>query len=324
MKQKIVNLLLVLMVGVTMFSARPAYAQEEPPIDLSLDRNGNQISDAVEEVAATLQALPEDQQSAEIENFASKLPISNETLALQGRAQELSMSLSTAKPEETQAILEELAKISSQLDEDPVIQKVTSDLVTLTGIGLEDAPSLSIAFSSLRKGDILAKRSWFGFLFPYAMQYEHTGNYDNNGLVLESYPDLFGLFDPGVKLHPISEWQVRGTYVGLARNKYASATQMAEAMDWAKNRYGTDGRTPYNFFYWDKWTDASLYCSQLTWKIHRHAGAGYNVDSNHWLYQLRMAVRYGQWVLVITLPAVAPDEVMLSPKVDVYSVGINW
>ncbi|HLO16534.1 MAG TPA: hypothetical protein VK206_17005 [Anaerolineales bacterium] len=324
MKQKIMNLLLVLMVGVTMFGARPAYAQEEPPIDLSLDRNGNQISDAVETEVTTLQALPADQQRAEIEHFVSKLPISADTLALQERAQELSMSLSTAKPEETQAILEELTKISSELDEDPVIKKVESDLVSLTGYGIQDSttpsPS-SAAFNLLQKGDILARQSWFGFLFPWAMKYEHLGNFNGNSQVFETYPDLFGLFAPGARLHPLSEWQTKGTYIGLGHNKRVNPSQITWAVNWAMGKYGTDGRTPYNWDFANKQTDASLYCSQLTWKIHKMAG--YDLDSNAWEYQLYVSIKWGWQVMVITIPAAAPDEVMLSPYINVYSKGWN-
>jgi len=287
----------------------------EGTIDLSLDRNNNQISDAVEDIVENLQALPEELHKEEIENFVSKLPISPETLALQERARELSDSLSTAKtPEEVQLAIDELAKISSQLQEDPVIAKVESDLASLTGIGPNANPSASaVDFTTLQKGDILARKSWFGFVFPWAWKYEHTGNYYQNDQVYES-----NLTD-GVNIRPIEEWRRSGQYVGHARNKRVSATKRAQAVDWAKNKYGADGRTPYNLLFIDKWTDAALYCSQLTWKINLHTG--YDLDSNNWLYFLNMASRWGPGVLVILIPAVAPDEVMLSPHVDIKGEG---
>lgn len=315
--KRMMNLLLGLMVVLTMFGARPVFAADEPPIDLSIDRNGNQISDVVEAEVATLQGLPADQQSDEIKNFVSKLALSEETLALQDRALQLGKSLSTAKPEEAQAIVDELAKISAQLDEDPVIKKVTSDLLTLTGIGRKDSadPSLSADFASLRKGDILGRYSSYGFIFPWAMTYEHLGNYNGNSYVYESNPD-------GVTLRPLTQWQTKGQFVGLARNNRLSSSTVATGVDWAKAKWGTNGRTPYNYNFPDKWTDASLYCSQLTWKIHYHYG--YNLDSNDSRYRLWVAARFS-WLAVwyITDPAVAPDEVMLSPYVNVYSKGQN-
>jgi len=286
----------------------------ESTIDLSLDQNNNQISDAVENVVENLQALPEELQRVEIESFVAKLPISPETLALQERAQELSDSLSTAKTqEEAQLVLDELAKITSQLQEDPVIAKVESDLTSLTGIGINANPSVSaVNFATLKKGDILARKSDNqGFL--WVMKYEHTGNFDGNGFVYES-----NLSD-GVNLRPLSEWQSHGQYLGHARNKWASSNKMASAVVWAKGKYRDDGTTPYNLNFIDKVTDASLYCSQLTWKINKHAG--FNLDSNHWRYLIEMAVRYGLWVLNIIYPAVAPDEVMLSSYVEIKGEG---
>ena len=266
---------------------------------------------------ATLQALPEDQQRAEIESFVSKLPYSPDTLALQERAQQLGESLPTATPEESQALLDELAKISAALDGDPVIKKVQNDLVSLTGYGINGdgtTPSLSsMKLSSLQRGDILARRSWFGAVFPWSMKYEHTGNFDGNSQVYESNLD-------GVTLRPLTEWTRCCQYVGFARNTRVSSTSMASAVDWAKNKYGTNGRTPYNFNFPNKWTDGSLYCSQLTWKINKQVG--YNLDSNHWLYRLTMSIKYSPLILLITDPAVAPDEVMLSPYLTI--LGEGW
>lgn len=318
MKQKMMSLLLALVVVVTMFGARPVFAQGETPIDLSMDRNGNQISDAVEAEVATLKTLSADQQTAEMKNFFSKLPLSPETLALQEQALQLSNRFSSDKPEEAQAILDELAKVTSQLQEDPVIQKVETDLLQLTGFGIVgdgSTPSLSkVDFRYLNRGDILARKSWWGFVFPWAMLYEHTGNFDGNSKVYESNPD-------GVKLRSLDEWKSWGQYVGHARNNRVSPATMASAMDWAKNKWGTNGRTAYNYFFWDKIFDGSLYCSQLTWKINKHVG--YNLDSNHAGYQLAMVILFGPGVLLITIPAVAPDEVMLSPFVTVIDKGWN-
>jgi hypothetical protein len=209
-----------------------------------------------------------------------------------------------------------MAVISAELMKDPAIAKAESDIRKATGndIGNPTVAPSAPSYSSLKKGDILAKRSGLLVLWPWAMIYEHTGNFYGNAQVYESNGD-------GVRLKPLSNWQTKGAYVGLGRDSKKTASQMSSAVDWAATKYGTNGRTPYNYNFVDKGTDARLYCSQLTWKINKQAGV--DVDSNAWQYQAWASAVYGVWVLGIIIPAVAPDEVMLSGNVSVYSTGWN-
>ena len=77
----------------------------------------------------------------------------------------------------------------------------------------------------------------------------------------------------------------------------------------------------YNYRFVDKETDASLYCSQLSWKIGTHVNV--DLDSNSPIYLLWAAAMYGAWITPVILPAVAPDEVMLSGKLNPVTSGWN-
>jgi len=305
MKPKFIRLFLVLAVVASAFSVLPVQAGGSVVADLSLN--------AVQTEMAAINALPAGKQAAEIQNYVARLPISAQSRSLQGRAQKLAQSLGTASPAQTQAILQELAQVSAQLGQDPAIAQFQNDLLSLSG----STPAVTgpAAFSSLVKGDILAENSGASTPYPWTMVYQHTGNYYGNSQVYESNSD-------GVRLKPLSNWQTKGVMVGLGRDNVVSASTMSAAVDWAAAKYGTNGKTPYNYIFWNKTTDAKLYCSQLTWKINQHAGV--NVDSNSVVYETWASAKYGAWVVnAIIVPAVAPDEVMLSPNVTVYSTGVN-
>ncbi len=303
-----------------------------PPIDLRKDANRDGIPDAL--VAEVDRIARSQDQMAAIADFVSRLPYSPRTRALQREAERLQMQMAEVKSdEEARQILEKLRALSNEMMADPnyarTIQSLTvllaspnaregGDIPIKTGAMTEGAVSTaSVNWGALQRGDIMLVRSglWDWFMFIYAMWYSHAGNYDGNGLVYESNTD-------GVRLKPLSNWQQPGQYIGLGRDNKRSIAEVQSAVDWAKGFYGTDGRTPYNYFYPDKWTDSRLYCSQLTWKIHKHIGV--DLDSNAWQYQLWIAARWGWWaVVLVSIPAVAPDEIGLDGDVTFYSTGWN-
>jgi hypothetical protein len=126
-----------------------------------------------------------------------------------------------------------------------------------------------------------------------------------------------------VRLNALSRWQAPQLFVALAFDNQLTSARTQEGLNWAEATYGTNGETPYNYFFWDKERNDRLYCSQLTWKIHHHMVV--NLDSNHWAYQLWIAVHWGPWaILLISLPAVAPDEIALSSNVTIYSASWNF
>lgn len=174
----------------------------------------------------------------------------------------------------------------------------------------------AVDWGALRRGHIMlvrsGRQSWTDFI--YAMTYSHVGNYDGNRWVYESNSD-------GVRLKPLSNWQQTNNYVALGYNNKRSTTRVQNALNWAKGRYGTDGRIPYNYNYANKSTDSRLYCSQLTWKIHKNVDV--DVDSNHWSYLTYISARWGLLGLAVARAAVAPDEVALDSDVTVYATAWN-
>ncbi len=319
--------LLILLVAVAIPSA--VHAGSSPPIDLQKDADRDGIPDALAMEVNRIARSPD--QMAAIASFVNRLPYSPRTRALQQEAERLQAQMAQAKSdEEARQILEKLRALSDEMMTDPNYVRTLQGLRTILGsrgkqsIGgiamVQDgmaATTTSVNWGALQRGDIMLVRSglfdWF--MFIYAMWYSHAGNYDGNGLVYESNPD-------GVRLKPLSKWQQPGQYIGLGRDNKRSAAQVQAALDWAKRFYGTDGQTPYNYFYPDKWTDSRLYCSQLTWKIHKYIGV--DLDSNAWEYQLWIAAKWGLWaVAAVSIPAVAPDEIWLDSDVTMYSTGQN-
>lgn len=165
----------------------------------------------------------------------------------------------------------------------------------------------SVPWGSLLTGDIMHINNK-KFFNVYAMYYSHSGTYNGNNTVYESNSD-------GVRIRPLSSWQ-QGQPVALGYTKGKTLSQVSAALNWAKNKYGTDGRTPYNWNFLNKGTDSSLYCSQLVWKIHQNMGV--NVDSNHWSYVAFLTAKFGAVGTTFALTAVAPDEVYLSSNIIYY------
>ena len=109
----------------------------------------------------------------------------------------------------------------------------------------------------------------------------------------------------------------------------SSPAQVVAALQQAESRYGTNKTTKYNFLFPNKTRDDAIYCSQLTWKIHKRLDV--DLDSNAWEWFAQIGVKYpflfkvlGQLAIeTILKPAVAPDEVLYSPNVCWYSEGNN-
>ncbi len=312
---------------VTVFAISPVAQADGPTIDLTQDANSDGIPDAL---AAEVQRVAASKdKAAAIQDMVSRLPYSPETRALQKEAELLHAKLAQTKdPEQAKEIINQLQALSDQMMADPnyakTIQALTALFAPKPQLGGRDGKLggaiTGVNWGSLWRGDIMLVRDPDGKLgkfttFLYAMWYTHAGNYDGNSLVYESNAD-------GVRLKPLSKWQTAGLYIGLGYNNKRSAAQAQASMDWAKNKYGTDGRTPYNYWFPDKNTDSRLYCSQLTWKIHKNLGV--DLDSNHSQYQNWIAARWS-WLIVWTVsnPAVAPDEVGLDSDVTIYAAAWN-
>jgi hypothetical protein len=293
--------------------AHAAQLSSGPTLNLAVDQNNDSIPD---ELAAAVDVVAKaDDKEAAIKDLVSRLPYSDETRALQEQAEALHKQLAeTTDPAEAERISGEIEALTKQMEADPNYVIAIEALTTM----FAPEPKVStqaVDWGRLKRGDILLHRD-YSVWAPYAMKYNHTGNYHGYGLVYESE-------EHGVLLQSLAEnWQGGNKFTAFAYNNVygQESSQVINALFRRELQYGENGRTRYNFIFPDKWTDARLYCSQLTWKIHKLTGV--DLDSNAWSYQLFIASRFG-WgaVLFVTNPAVAPDEIALSPFVTIYHSG---
>jgi uncharacterized protein YycO len=208
------------------------------------------------------------------------------------------------------AYAEELAK-AEELAAQIFAEKRRQDAALNTRgkeIGVEDyVIQATVPWNYLLTGDVMHinNKKFFNI---YAMYYSHSGTYNGSNTVYESNSD-------GVRIRPLSSWQ-QGQPVALGYTRSKSLSEVTAALNWAKNKYGTDGRTPYNWNFLNKNTDDALYCSQLVWKIHQYMGL--NVDSNHWTYVAYLTAKFGAVGTTFAFAAVAPDEVYLSSNIIYY------
>ena len=241
-----------------------------------------------------------------------RLPMQMEEIQNARQAQELADQLE-AKVEyllvTDAAYAKELARaeeIAAQIFEDKRRRDAALNTRTAS-IGATDMTIQAVPWGSLLTGDVMHinNKKFFNI---YAMYYSHSGIYNGSNTVYESNSD-------GVKVLPLSSWQ-QGQPVALGYTKNKSYSQVTSALTWAKNTYGTNGRTPYNWNFLNKTTDSALYCSQLVWKMHQHMAV--NVDSNHWSYSAFLTAKVGLTGTTFAYAAVAPDEVYLSSNIIYY------
>ncbi len=312
---------LSLLVLLTLVSYRPARAAE-PVLDLSQDANHDGIPDELYRQVQTV-PLAGDPQAA-IAHLVWQLPYAPHTRTLQQEAADLYFQLALTQllggapltDAQVQRLTAQLAELQNQMLADPNYALVQRALAALLAeAGAAQAVGGGLNWRALRRGDILLTRSgrtpWTTGIF--AMWYDHAGLYDGNGWVYEANPG-------GLRRRPLSAWQQPGRYVALGRVTGNVQAQVVQALDRAERAYGVTGQTPYNYAYPNKWAADRLYCSQLVWDVYMQAGV--DVDSNAWAYELWLAAKWGDWaVTALAQPAVAPDEIALSPRLTLYSQG---
>ena len=182
-------------------------------------------------------------------------------------------------------------------------------------------------YDNLKKGDIMLRRTgllgckqWI--IVPlckyWALVYEHAGlYYGNYGGKLRVYESSN---EGGVQFKYVDTWKSSNYYVGIHRSRVDAAT-IARKFDELVAKYGTNGKTPYNYNLLDKYTDKALYCSQLVWKFYNSVGV--NVDSDHPLYAEWLKVNYGPLLAgYVSKNAVAPDEIGMSA--NIYRMAAGW
>jgi hypothetical protein len=161
--------------------------------------------------------------------------------------------------------------------------------------------------------------------FFYAKKFSHVGIYDGsaNGFqwVYEANPS------DGVNLRRLDlNWQETGSCIALSYVG-TSPSNRTGVLDWAKQQYGANGATPYNYVFWDKSINTALYCSQLVWKAYKHIDL--ELDSNHVDYLGWMTLHYSLFPVgglagaALAIAMVAPDEIARHSLVNIYNEGQN-
>lgn len=341
-----------------------AEAEDEyvEPYDLETDADGDLIPEGFKAAYDSIVSLSQAGEStdAALEEFAEKLPYSDEVMQLQLDALELQEELA-ALPEgsddEEDRLEQEIAEKQDAMWDDSdyaminlMLERLADeeDGITESSDDSGDADSVEASVSAseadwrqLRRGDIMLINSrGSSAVYPYVWRYSHAGIYDGtdaNGdaWVYESGPH-------GVQRQPLSKWNEDGSAIAFGRSKKSSEQDVLAALDWAKSKWGTTGTTAYNWLIPLKTIDSSLYCSQLVWKIHDHLGV--DTDSNSILYFLAVTAKNytalfrGEFIRAaatagiqlvagplliptVLVPAVAPDELARSSDLDFYQTS---
>ena len=322
---------------------------------MAVDNDGNSIPDAFEEGFNNIADAVEqgDDPASAIQSFAERVPVSSETRSYRGQMKTLLDGVQELdSPAEQKAAMESIMNLQQRmLDEDAQLATALEyfdrlragfdDEFTPSSTSSKKAESTSNTGGSAtvksvipedlfddyegeinQVGDIMFV--YYDFLNPsyiYAMDWSHVGIYAGNGEVYES--DTHGDFDcDGVDFRDISKFLHDGYEIQYAQHEESGGrSRVDEALDWAEGEYGEGCETGYNWWFQNKWTDSSLYCSQLAWKVYKNIEDDYDVDldSNHWIYHTWLAMRYGHILaLALAIPAVAPDEVARDGDLDYY------
>lgn len=330
-------------------------------INLTIDENHDGLPDQLVAAVTPILALDQEANAANmdatqrqaaatvaIDELVVRLPYAPETRALQAQARTIQEQLNRVEDVTEQAQLRAtLQDLATKMAQDPNWVTTTNALRTLlthesasnnttpdnstlsqrvflpvvqqgaasTGVQAAATTPAKPNFDKLKRGDIMLINTGDQVLSQlYAMNYAHVGTFESSQQVYESNPD-------GVKLKDWTPWRATGKHVAFATDNKRSSAAVQEALTWAEKRWGTDGRTPYNYNFVNKWDLTKLYCSQLVWKIHLYKGV--DLDSNNIGYQTWLAARWGFAVSLFAIPAVAPDEIALSPNVTIYDEGYN-
>lgn len=154
------------------------------------------------------------------------------------------------------------------------------------GGGGGEPPHTDIPFDKLEPGDIILMRNddrvGKAQSLIYGGYWSHTliVTEIRNGIpyVAEAYadpPDRFGNPDPGVVSNPINKSSAWTALDAAIVRVKASGTIRNQGGAYALSKVGK----PYNWYFWDKWTQDAFYCSQLGWSAYYYPNQ-IDLDSN--------------------------------------------
>ena len=320
-----------------------AQQPDEPrPFDMDADSDGNGIPDDFENAYRELMGPPagaSGQQSASggfdsaaMQRFVDRVPVSAETRRLRSEIDAKSQELQNTTSESRQIeLLRQIQDLSNRMAENDPIQAAALEYLDrlepqsatpsgASGVGgasSEDFTVQQYEDRINRRGDIMfvdfpgvVHVSWL-----WAKSWAHVGMYDGRSMVYDS--DI-GAGCNGVDRRDITKFiknRHRIQYMQLANS--AGRSRVSGALSRAISTYGLNCRTPYNYNFVNKNTNSRMYCSQLVWKTYKDIGSGYsvNLDSNNPVYLAWLAIRYSPITARrIGIPAVAPDEIAMADR----------
>ena len=336
----------------TLNQYRDASAQEVDLFDLVTDDDSNGIPDEFEDGFNNLaDAVNQTDDPAQvIQEFVDRVPMSSATKEYQEQMKEALEGVEhLTSPSEQKAAIVNIKNLRQQmLDGDAQLvstlayfdilkadydNEFTPPLRSSTGRKSTRHTSGSGALRDVSEDDIEEQEDeinrpgdimfvYYDHINPswlWAMDWSHVGLYAGDGQVYES--DV-GFGCGGADLRNISKFIRDGYEIQYAQlDEEDGRSHVDEALDWAQDTYGTGCDTGYNWAFPNKWTDSSLYCSQLVWKTYKNIEDDYDVDldSNHWIYLGWIALHYGNaHIAALAIPAVAPDEIARDGDLDYY------
>ncbi len=311
---------------------------EETPqyFDYSVDRNQDglpdQLVEAVESLRVQARGRSEGVSTEALDAFAARLPYSAQTREAQVQLAQLGQRLEDEDLDrEVYLALEaEMRELEGQMErQDPnyaltlrtlenlAWQKMQEQVQEASDSSARSTNALAqvIDFDDLQRGDIMfSNGNDFATNFLYAMMWAHVATFDGGRNVYEAQ-----LEEPaGVRLATYDSWQEQGTRLAFGRNNQRSQREVTAGLEWAKNRWGTDARTPYNLKFWQPLREDALYCSQLVWRIHRHIDTDLSMGGAQSIYATYFKAKWG---LNPTSFVISPDDIALDDQVTLYALG---
>ena len=306
-------------------------------IDLNQDGLPDQLVEAVESLTVQARGHSERTSAEASDNFAARLPYSAQTRQLQAQVEQLGQQLlaEDLDLETYQALEAEMRALEGQMERNDSNYALT--LRTLENLAWQkmqaqvqeanasagrstNAAAQGINFADLQRGDFMfSNGNDFATNFLYAMMWAHVATFDGGTNVYEAQ-----LEEPaGVRRADYFSWQVEGTRLAFGRNNQKSQSKVIEGLEWAKNRWGTDARTPYNLKFWQPFREDALYCSQLIWRIHRHIGTDLLVGGAQSIYDAYLKAKWGlNTHRNPTSFVISPDAIALDNDVSLYAIGV--
>ena len=122
-----------------------------------------------------------------------------------------------------------------------------------------------------------------------------------------------------VRLTPLEAWIKQGKYGRYSVKRLKKDTQLTPAQE-AKAKSFVSDNLGKNYDSYFNWSDNTMYCSELIWKMYKHVGnielcktrklSDFNL--NHSVVSKKLKERYGS-AIPINETVVAPSDIYMSP-----------